>query len=60
LMTNRVLRASLTLVLAVAIGSAMGVAGAAGRYKKDGKRCVWDEKDSGPRSLRFECAASSC
>jgi len=65
-MTNRVLRASLTLVLAVAIGSAMGVAGAAGRYKKDGKRCVWDEKDSGPNqcepvtSGRFKKEGDKC
>jgi hypothetical protein len=47
-MTHKILRGLLAgCVLAAAITGATA-AGAAGRYKKDGKRCVWDEKDSGP------------
>lgn len=52
-MTQRILRAALTVcVLAgVAASSAYSV-GAAGRYKKDGTKCVWDEKDSGPNQCQ--------
>ena len=47
-MQQRILRVTLAVVvLAGAIGGATA-AGAAGRYKKDGNRCIWDEKDSGP------------
>ena len=47
-MKHRILHAALALaVLTAAIGG-VTAAGAAGRYKKNGKLCVWDEKDSGP------------
>jgi hypothetical protein len=47
-MGQKILRTALAVfVLAAAISGATA-AGAAGRYKKDGKRCIWDEKDSGP------------
>jgi hypothetical protein len=45
---QRILRAALTLAVLTAAIAGVTTAGAAGRYKKDGKLCVWDEKDSGP------------
>jgi len=41
----RVTIPAFVVMSAVAVGS---FAGADGRYKKQGDRCVWDAKDSGP------------
>lgn len=65
-MTNRILRVSLTVALVGAIAAATSVAGAAGRYKKEGKLCVWDAKDSGPNQCepvaagRFKKEGDKC
>jgi hypothetical protein len=65
-MTQKILRAALAMcVLAAAIGGATA-AGAAGRYKKQGDKCVWDEKDSGPNQCepkttgRFKKEGDKC
>ena len=47
-MTHRIVRGALAAFVLVAAISGATAAGAAGRYKKEGNRCVWDEKDSGP------------
>jgi hypothetical protein len=44
-MTHKFVRVALASI--VLAGAVAGV-GAAGRYKKDGSKCVWDAKDSGP------------
>ena len=46
-MTHRIVRGTLAAFVVVAAITGAD-AGAAGRYKKDGNRCIWDEKDSGP------------
>jgi len=66
-MTHKMLRAALTVfVLSGAVAAATVAAGAAGRYKKDGAKCVWDAKDSGPNQCtpaaegRFKKSGSAC
>ena len=52
-------------VLAGAVAGSVA-AGAAGRYKKDGVKCVWDAQDSGPDQCqpalagRFKKSGDSC
>jgi hypothetical protein len=66
-MTNKMLHRALVLVvMAGAIAGATSAAGAAGRYKKDGRLCVWDARDTGPNqctpavSGRFKKEGNSC
>jgi hypothetical protein len=47
-MTHKMLRAALAVVVLGGAIAGATAAGLEGRYKKDGNRCVWDEKDSGP------------
>src|SRR3954469_19086123 len=47
-MRNRIAGGALAMFVLGAAISGATAAGAAGRYKKEGNRCVWDEKDSGP------------
>ena len=61
---------SLTVAIALIGGTlaldASAHAAAAGRYKKDGAKCVWDAKDSGPNQCRpavvghFRRSGSNC
>jgi hypothetical protein len=47
-MRHKLLRVALAVVVFAGGSVAVTRAGLDGRYKKDGNRCVWDEKDSGP------------
>jgi hypothetical protein len=51
-MAHRILRGALAVCLLAGVIAGATAAGAAGRYKKEGNRCVWDEKDSGPDQCR--------
>ena len=65
-MTHKMVRAA--LAVAVLVGGVAGAtaAGGAGRYKRDGNKCVWDAKDTGPDqchpavSGRFKKNGDSC
>ena len=47
-MRDRIVRGALAAFMVAAVIAGTTAAGAAGRWKKEGRRCVWDEKDSGP------------
>src|SRR5689334_13824389 len=64
---HKMLRAAVAVaVLAGAVAGASTAAGAAGRYKKDGNKCVWDAKDTGPNQCtpavegRFKKEGNAC
>jgi len=65
-MRQRILRAALAVCVLATTGALVATAGAAGRYKKDGTKCVWDEKDSGPNQCQptvaghFKKSGDSC
>ena len=65
-MTHRIVRAGLALAALAAVSGSVYTAGAAGRYKKDGNRCVWDARDSGPNQCtplaagRFKRSGNAC
>ncbi len=60
--------ATLTLVTTIAVSiTTIGIASvdAAGRYKKEGQRCVWDPTDTGPNqctppSGRYKKVGTGC
>ena len=51
-MTHRILRGALAVCVLVTAIAGVAAAGAAGRYKIDGKRCIWDDKDTGPNQCQ--------
>jgi hypothetical protein len=60
------LRAGLTLCVLAGAITGVTLAGAEGRYKKDGTKCVWDAKDNGPDQCqptatgRFKKSGDTC
>ena len=47
-MRHRILRGALAVFVLVGAVTGAATAGAAGRYKKQGNRCIWYANDSGP------------
>jgi hypothetical protein len=47
-MAQKFARFGLVVCVLVGVVAGLSVTAAAGRYKKDGSKCVWDAKDSGP------------
>jgi hypothetical protein len=65
-MANHILRGALAVCVLTAAIAGATAAGASGRYKKSGDRCIWDEKDSGPNQCepitagRFKKQGDKC
>jgi hypothetical protein len=65
-MTHKMLRATLAIVVTAGAIAGTTAASAAGRYKKDGKLCVWDARDTGPDQCtpvlhgRFKKEGNAC
>ena len=65
-MTHRLWRGALAVFLLAGVIAGVTAAAADGRYKKQGERCVWDEKDSGPNQCapltagRFKKEGDTC
>jgi len=47
-MTEKMLRGAIAAVAVATVFAGVTAAGAAGRYKKEGNRCVWNARDTGP------------
>lgn len=47
-MVGKMMRGSMLVLLVCATAATVMIASEAGRYKKDGTKCVWDDKDTGP------------
>jgi hypothetical protein len=63
---HKMLRAALAVVVLGGAVAGATLAGAEGRYKKDGSKCVWDARDNGPDQCQpavsghFKKSGGSC